>query len=182
MGFQIPWISRNGGSKQGSWNSQMPHFCCTAVYCVVYPASVGSFPVVVSSKMEAGIADHVRSISKLVGLLDIKECLKPSHEMAGSLSSGSSLARTIRRNSGFAPYRALVTLEVGQQAELNLHLSVQQEQHKIDVQDTRAAAGVNTVSSVVDGVINSTQIGTLPLNGRTLLELALLMPGNSPAP
>jgi hypothetical protein len=97
-----------------------------------------------------------------------------------NLRPGSYEVRT--QASGFAPYTALVTLEVGQQAELKLRLSVQQEQHKIDVQDTQAAAGVNTVSSVVDGVINSNQIGTLPLNGRNFLELALLMPGNSPAP
>ena len=84
--------------------------------------------------------------------------------------------------SGFAPYTSLVTLEVGQQAELKLRLSVQQEQHKIDVNDTQAAVGVNTVSSVVDGVINANQIGTLPLNGRNFFELALLMPGNSTAP
>jgi Carboxypeptidase regulatory-like domain/TonB dependent receptor len=83
---------------------------------------------------------------------------------------------------GFAPHVSLVNLEVGQQADLKLSLSVQEEQHKVDVQDTQASLGVNTVSSVVDGVINSQQIGTLPLNGRNFLELSLLLPGNTNAP
>ena len=41
---------------------------------------------------------------------------------------------------------------------------------------------VNTTSSLVDGVISSQQIDALPLNGRNLLELSLLVPGNAPAP
>lgn len=41
---------------------------------------------------------------------------------------------------------------------------------------------MNTVTSVVDGVVSSRQIDNLPLNGRNFLELALLMPGNTIAP
>jgi outer membrane receptor protein involved in Fe transport len=84
--------------------------------------------------------------------------------------------------AGFAGYEALVHLEVGQQASLHIRLSVQKQQTVIDIDDSNALAQVNTVSSVVDGVVNSEQIDNLPLNGRNFLELALLMPGNTIAP
>jgi hypothetical protein len=41
---------------------------------------------------------------------------------------------------------------------------------------------INTNTSTVDGVIDQRLIDALPLNGRNFLELALLIPGNSPAP
>ncbi|NJM52805.1 MAG: hypothetical protein HC846_05070 [Blastocatellia bacterium] len=41
---------------------------------------------------------------------------------------------------------------------------------------------VDTTTSKVDTVINEKEIENLPLNGRNFLELALLTPGNAPAP
>lgn len=41
---------------------------------------------------------------------------------------------------------------------------------------------VNTTNALVDGVVKSREISSLPLNGRNYLELALLIPGNNPAP
>jgi hypothetical protein len=41
---------------------------------------------------------------------------------------------------------------------------------------------VDTLSSKVDSVVNEREITSLPLNGRNFLELALLVPGNAPAP
>ena len=84
--------------------------------------------------------------------------------------------------TGFASHVQQVHLEVGRQVSLRIRMTVQSQQTVIDVNDVDSAAQVNTVSSVVDGVVNSRQIENLPLNGRNFLELALLMPGNTIAP
>jgi outer membrane receptor protein involved in Fe transport len=83
---------------------------------------------------------------------------------------------------GFAGYEALVHLEVGQQANLKVHLSMKEERTVIEINDADVIALVNTSDSVVDGVVTSEQIDNLPLNGRNFLELALLTPGNTIAP
>ena len=44
------------------------------------------------------------------------------------------------------------------------------------------SSGIDTTSSTVDKIIGSTEIESLPLNGRNYLELSLLAPGNSLAP
>jgi outer membrane receptor protein involved in Fe transport len=41
---------------------------------------------------------------------------------------------------------------------------------------------VNTTNALVEGVVKPREISSLPLNGRNYLELALLIPGNTPAP
>lgn len=72
-----------------------------------------------------------------------------------------------------------VQMTVGQRVTLDLDLSVK------DVSATERlemVQGVDTQTSTVDGVIRDREIENLPLNGRNFLELALLTPGNSPAP
>lgn len=83
---------------------------------------------------------------------------------------------------GFGPFSRKVHVTIGQQSDLRFELAVQQAQTEITIDDSAAVSNVNTVSSVIDGVISSRQIEDLPLNGRNFLELALLLPGNSPAP
>ena len=83
---------------------------------------------------------------------------------------------------GFAPALANVRLQVGQQAKVKIPLSIEKQQTTVVIDDTDNAMLVNTVSSVVDGVVTAHQINNLPLNGRNFLELALLMPGNTIAP
>jgi hypothetical protein len=75
-----------------------------------------------------------------------------------------------------------VILQVGQAADLEIQLALSTLQQQITLEAQAQTPLVNTVSSVVDGVIMATAIENLPLNGRNFLELALLVPGNSPAP
>jgi outer membrane receptor protein involved in Fe transport len=74
--------------------------------------------------------------------------------------------------------RGLV-LEVGKTISLDLALSLGNVRETVTV---NTAVAVDTSRSVVDAVIPSSFIDTLPLNGRNFLELALLVPGNAPAP
>lgn len=83
--------------------------------------------------------------------------------------------------SGFADAsRQGLLLEVGQTLVADIDLAVAGVQETLLV--TGGAASVDTSRSVVDAVVPSTAIEALPLNGRNFLELALLVPGNAPAP
>ena len=74
-----------------------------------------------------------------------------------------------------------LNLQVGQNVSRDVTLEVGQI-----VDDKTELYGdqplLNTNSAIVDGVINKKVIENLPLNGRNFLELALLIPGNVPAP
>jgi len=84
--------------------------------------------------------------------------------------------------NGFSEHASTLELEVGQQSNVKVHLSVQTQQTVVDIDDRNIVPLVDTTASVVDGVVTSAQIENLPLNGRNFLELALLTPGNTIAP
>ena len=73
-----------------------------------------------------------------------------------------------------------IVLEVGQAVTIDVSLAVAGVRERVDVE--ASTTGVDTTRSVVDAVIPSSAIEALPLNGRNFLELAFLVPGNSPAP
>ncbi|HTV00356.1 MAG TPA: TonB-dependent receptor [Luteitalea sp.] len=71
-------------------------------------------------------------------------------------------------------------LEVGQTLAVDFQLAPAGVRERVDV--SAATPLVDTQRSVVDAVISASAIEALPLNGRNFLELALLVPGNAPAP
>jgi hypothetical protein len=74
-----------------------------------------------------------------------------------------------------------VELLVGQNVALDVELQVSGPNiTNDDLVD--AAPLIRTQTSAVEGVIGEREIEALPLNGRNFLELALLVPGNAPAP
>ena len=76
----------------------------------------------------------------------------------------------------------LVELNVGQQAVIDGTLRTGGLQETVTLDDRYNYPLVNTGSATVDGVVRETEVARLPLNGRNFLELALLIPGNTPAP
>jgi outer membrane receptor protein involved in Fe transport len=72
-----------------------------------------------------------------------------------------------------------VVLQVGQSMSLDIRLEVGQI---VEDGDWGYVPLVDTTSATVNGVVSEREIESLPLNGRNFLELALLVPGNSPAP
>ncbi|HVF44606.1 MAG TPA: TonB-dependent receptor [Pyrinomonadaceae bacterium] len=73
-----------------------------------------------------------------------------------------------------------VALAVGQNATMDVDLEVAGVGEVVDL--VGVVPLVDNTSSKVDRVINAREIANLPLNGRNFLELALLTPGNAPAP
>ena len=75
-----------------------------------------------------------------------------------------------------------VVLQVGQSLTLDVTLELDPKSETVIVDIVEEIPLVDTLSSKVDSVVNEREIASLPLNGRNFLELALLVPGNSPAP
>ncbi|MDT5061685.1 MAG: hypothetical protein QOH63_2144 [Acidobacteriota bacterium] len=77
--------------------------------------------------------------------------------------------------------QSAVVLQVGQTITLDTGLEINlKESMTVDL--VGEIPLIDTLSSKVDSVVNAREIASLPLNGRNFLELALLVPGNSPAP
>jgi outer membrane receptor protein involved in Fe transport len=83
--------------------------------------------------------------------------------------------------AGFAS-RALsgLVIEQGHVADLVVRLQISPVEEHVVV--AGGAGTVDVAGSEVGAVISAHEIASLPLNGRNFLELALLVPGNSPAP
>lgn len=75
-----------------------------------------------------------------------------------------------------------IVLQVGQIQTLDAQLQVGDTTIILDGGDGLGPPLVDTETAKVDAVIGSREIENLPLNGRNYLELALLTPGNAPAP
>ena len=73
-----------------------------------------------------------------------------------------------------------LSLQVGQTVTLNSPLEVRGTTEKTE--QFASPPLIDTRDSLVQGVVESREVESLPLNGRNFLELALLVPGNAPAP
>jgi hypothetical protein len=79
---------------------------------------------------------------------------------------------------GFAQAVRPVVLTVGSAFELDVSLSVAGDQSSVTVE--AEAAVIETARTQIAGTVSQAEVGTLPLNGRNFLDLALVVPGVSP--
>lgn len=77
--------------------------------------------------------------------------------------------------AGFKAFETTVTVRVGIATPVQASLEIGETTTVIEVQS--AAVNVDTVVHTVQGVVTSSQIDQLPLNGRNFLDLAQLDPG-----
>jgi len=98
-----------------------------------------------------------------------------------NLSPGEYEVRIEARNFPQALVRR-IELNVGQQAVFDGTLQASGPTETITLDDRFDYPLVNTGSPIIDGVVRDPDVERLPLNGRNYLELALLIPGNTPAP
>jgi len=82
---------------------------------------------------------------------------------------------------GFSSLIRTATVVTGSTTTANVSLQIGQTSELITVSDSTATA-INSESNTVQGVVTRRQIDTLPLNGRSFLNLANLEPGVLVAP
>jgi Carboxypeptidase regulatory-like domain len=75
-----------------------------------------------------------------------------------------------------------VSLKVGQTATVNVPLEIGVTESVVIDDLDPARPLIDNSDSLIHGIIESREVESLPLNGRNFLELALLIPGNTPAP
>jgi len=92
---------------------------------------------------------------------------------SGALSPSSYKVQVSAK--GFSSISQTVVVQVGNTSTANARLQVGQESTVVEVQGSTLA--VNTEQAEVQGVLTSTQIENLPVNGRNFLDLAQLEPG-----
>ncbi|HYP53744.1 MAG TPA: carboxypeptidase-like regulatory domain-containing protein [Pyrinomonadaceae bacterium] len=98
-----------------------------------------------------------------------------------ALAPGDYEVRVEARGFVAKVLKGAAALRVGQTVTLDVPLEIDLRENVI-VDDMLVPPLVDTMTSKVDQVIDEREIESLPLNGRNFLELALLTPGNAPAP
>jgi hypothetical protein len=93
-----------------------------------------------------------------------------------ALSLAPGLYSVAAELSGFTPAkRENLTLEIGRDVNADLTMRIGSVSEQVTVQG--AATNIELSSAVAGGVVSTTQIAELPLNGRNFMQLATLQPG-----
>jgi hypothetical protein len=136
--------------------------------------STGTIQGTVLDPHGASVADaKVVITSKATGAKSTPEVTGTGTYNSGPLPPGDYVIRVEAK--GFRALEQSVTVQVGNITPVTVTLEVGTETSVITVEGT--ALAVNTEQTTIQGVVTSTQIENLPINGRNFLDLAQLEPG-----
>ena len=152
----------------------------TVLFALVFAAlgqttvSTGSIQGTVTDPSGAAIAGaRVTITAKATGSAATVTTSSAGEYNSGGLIPGDYEVRV--EETGFSTALLAVTVQVGVTSNGNVRLAIGKSSETIEV--TSSAIAVNPDQATVQGVLNSTQIEQLPINGRNFLDLAQLEPG-----
>jgi hypothetical protein len=136
--------------------------------------STGTIQGTILDPHGASVADaKVVITSKATGAKSTPEVTATGTYNSGPLPPGDYVIRVEAK--GFRALEQSVAVQVGNITPGTVTLEVGTETSVITVEGT--ALAVNTEQTTIQGVVTSTQIENLPINGRNFLDLAQLEPG-----
>lgn len=142
-------------------------------------APTGSLAGVVTDASGAVVPNATVTLTnKETGAVRTVETNSEGFYSAPSLPAGEYELKVVAK--GFSTFLRAATVLTGSTATVNASLQVGQTSEIVTVAGTTAAA-INYESNTVQGVVTRQQIDSLPLNGRSFLNLAQLEPGVSVA-
>jgi len=189
-GFQLSMVfsavSNSLGGFMHNWRNGA--FSALLVLTLLLGASVAFLPAaqaqaglstgtiqgtILDSKGASVASAKVTITSKGTGAKFQAEVTSAGTYSSGPLVPGEYVVRV--EAAGFKAVEETLTVQVGNITPGTISLEVGSESTVVTVEGS--AINVNTEQSTIQGVVTSTQIENLPINGRNFLDLAQLEPG-----
>jgi hypothetical protein len=120
----------------------------------------------------------VRRATIVISNVSTGQAINVSTNLSGSFNSGAlvpGIYRTQVSANGFSSVEVTEDVLVGNTSMVNVKLQVGPESHVVEVQASNLR--VNTEEPTVQGVWGADEIESLPVNGRSFMDMAQLEPG-----
>src|SRR5258708_4766057 len=155
---------------------------CMAVALIVVSGAMIAFGQVVTGAILGRVTDTTGAVvpGAMVQLQNVETGFSRTEQTD---SGGRYLARNLPlgaysvtvQQAGFrSEVRSGISLSVASEVTVNIELAVGNVQEKVEV--TAEAPAVETTNATISGLVGQDQMRELPLNGRSIDQLALLSP------
>jgi hypothetical protein len=142
--------------------------------CSLYSQAVGSIIGVVTDSSQAVVANAtVTAVQNGTNFTRTTKSSATGNFTLSLMPVGSYVVTA--EASGFEKSTANVSLDVDQSQEVDFTLNIGGVQTKVNVE--AVAPTIDTTSGEIGGVVQGRQVSNLPLNGRDITNLMLMLPG-----